>query len=83
MSFIEEMMRLELSLIGCFMSYSAPFPGHEWRETIEALQNGGLDMDSMISHYFSLAETPEIFARIGAHSLVHRKIILRPEGFTQ
>ncbi len=82
MSFIEEMMRRELSLIGCFMSYSAPFPGHEWTETVEALQNGQLDMDSMISHRFSLAETPEIFARIGAHDLVHRKIILQPEGFS-
>ncbi|MFN2221905.1 MAG: galactitol-1-phosphate 5-dehydrogenase [Candidatus Promineifilaceae bacterium] len=83
MSFIEDMMRRELSLIGCFMSYSAPFPGHEWTETVEALKKGGLDMDSMISHHFSLAETPDIFARIGGHELVHRKIILIPEGFSQ
>jgi threonine dehydrogenase-like Zn-dependent dehydrogenase len=83
MSFIEDMMRRELSIIGCFMSYSAPFPGHEWTETVEALQNGGLDMDSMISHEFSLADAPGIFADIGAHTLVHRKIILRPEGFSR
>ena len=83
MSFIEDMMRRELSIIGCFMSYSAPFPGHEWTETVEALQDGGLDMDSMISHEFPLADAPDIFAGIGAHTLVHRKIILRPEGFSQ
>jgi len=83
MSFIEDMMRRELSIIGCFMSYSAPFPGHEWTETIVALQNGELDMDTMISHEFPLADAPEIFAKIAAHNLVHRKIILRPEGFRQ
>lgn len=82
MAFIEALMRRELSLIGCFMSYSAPFPGHEWTETVEALQSGELDMERMISHRFSLAETPDIFARIGDHSLLHRKIILKPEGFS-
>ncbi|MBK8901700.1 MAG: galactitol-1-phosphate 5-dehydrogenase [Anaerolineaceae bacterium] len=80
MSFIENMMRRELSIIGCFMSYSAPFPGHEWTETVAALLDGSLDMETMISHRYSLAETPGVFARIGDHSLTHRKIILYPEG---
>ncbi len=78
MSFIENMMRRELSIIGCFMSYSAPFPGQEWTETVEALLDGSLDMDTMISHRYALAETPDVFAQIGAHTLVHRKIMLRP-----
>jgi L-iditol 2-dehydrogenase len=80
MSFIEDMMRRELRLAGCFMSYSAPFPGHEWAETVEALRDGRLDMDTMISHRYPLAEAPAVFARIAAHDLVHRKIILLPEG---
>lgn len=79
MSFIEELMRRELSIIGCFMSYSAPFPGQEWMETVDALLDGGLDMETMISHRFSLAEAPEIFAQIGEHTLTHRKIMLFPE----
>jgi L-iditol 2-dehydrogenase len=83
MSFIEDMMRRELSIIGCFMSYSAPFPGHEWTETVQALRDGSLDMDTMISHEYPLADAPEIFAKIGAHDMVHRKIILRPEGSDQ
>ena len=80
MAFIENMMRRELSIIGCFMSYSAPFPGHEWTETVTALLDGGLDMDTMISHHYSLAEAPDVFAQLGNHSLTHRKIILYPEG---
>lgn len=83
MSFIENMMRRELSIIGCFMSYSTPFPGHEWTETVDALLDGSLDMETMISHRYSLAETPEVFAQIGGHRLTHRKIMLYPEGTAQ
>lgn len=79
LAFIENMMRREISLIGCFMSYSAPFPGHEWTETIAALLNGSLDMESLISHRFPLSKAPEVFEKIGADQLAHQKIILNPE----
>ena len=79
LTFIETMMRREISLIGCFMSYSAPFPGHEWTETIAALSNGSLDMDTLISHRFPLSKAPDVFEKIGMHQLAHQKIILNPE----
>ena len=79
LTFIEIMMRREISIIGCFMSYSAPFPGHEWTETVEALLNGSLDMDALISHRYPLSKAPEVFEKIGAHQLAHRKIMLNPE----
>lgn len=79
LTFIENMMRREIRLQGCFMSYSAPFPGHEWTETIEALLNGSLDIDTIISHRYPLSKAPEVFEKIGAHQLAHQKIILNPE----
>ena len=79
LTFIENMMRREISLIGCFMSYSAPFPGHEWTETLSALLNGSLDMDTIISHRYPLSKAPGIFEKIGAHQLTHQKILLNPE----
>jgi L-iditol 2-dehydrogenase len=79
LTFIENMMRKEISLNGCFMSYSAPFPGHEWTDTIAALADGSLDMDTMISHRYSLSKAPEVFEKIGAHQLAHQKIMLNPE----
>jgi threonine dehydrogenase-like Zn-dependent dehydrogenase len=78
LSFIENMMRKELQINGCFMSYSAPFPGAEWTDSLAAVLDGGLDMAAMISHRFPLAEAPAVFARIGDHSLAHRKIIFYP-----
>ncbi|MBE2267819.1 MAG: zinc-binding dehydrogenase, partial [Anaerolinea sp.] len=80
LNFIENLMRRELSYVGCFMSYSAPFPGHEWSDTIAALLDGSLDMETMISHRLGLSQTPDIFAKIGAHELTHLKIMLNPEA---
>jgi len=80
LTFIENMMRRELTMTGCFMSYSAPFPGHEWTDSVEALQRGSLDLDAMISHRFPLSASADVFARLGAHTLAHRKIMLNPEA---
>ncbi len=79
MTFIEDLMRKELRLNGCFMSYSAPFPGHEWTETVARLQDGQLDMDTMISHRYPLTQAAQVFEDIGARRIAFRKIILQPE----
>ncbi len=78
MSFVEALMRRELTLTGGFMSYSAPWPGHEWTDSLAAALDGGLDLPAMISHRAPLAQAPAIFEEIGAHRLVHRKIVLDP-----
>ena len=80
MTWVEELMRRELRLRGCFMSYSAPFPGHEWTDSVAMLAEGRLDMRAMISHRFPLAQAPEVFARIAAREFAYRKIILTPAG---
>jgi L-iditol 2-dehydrogenase len=79
LTFVETLIRREISLIGCFMSYSAPFPGHEWTETLAALLSGSLDMDTLISHRFPISRAPEVFEGIGTHHLAHQKIILTPD----
>ena len=79
MAFIENMMRKELQIRGCFMSYSAPFPGTEWSESLEAVVNGSLNMNAMISHRFGLSEAPGVFKSIGEKTLSHRKIIFYPD----
>jgi len=80
MSFIENLMRKELGLHGCFMSYSAPFPGHEWTDTVQALRDGALDIPSMISHRITLDQVPAIFADLAARRIAYRKIMISPEA---
>ena len=80
MSFIENMMRKELQINGCFMSYSAPFPGSEWTESLEAVRSGGRDKEAMISHRFPLSEAPRVFEQIARREIPYRKIIFYPSG---
>jgi L-iditol 2-dehydrogenase len=80
MSFIENMMRKELQINGCFMSYSAPFPGSEWTESLEAVRDGSLDLEAMISHRFPLSEAPRVFEQIARREIPYRKIIFYPSG---
>jgi L-iditol 2-dehydrogenase len=79
MTFVEDLMRRELRLTGCFMSYSAPFPGHEWTDTVEAMQQGQLSVETLVSHRFPLSQGARVFEDIAARRLAYRKIVLRPE----
>jgi threonine dehydrogenase-like Zn-dependent dehydrogenase len=42
LSLIEHIMRQELDVRGVWMSYTAPFPGHTWTDTISAVQRSDL-----------------------------------------
>jgi L-iditol 2-dehydrogenase len=79
MTFIEDLMRKELRLNGCFMSYSAPFPGHEWTDSVQAMLTGQLIVAQMISHRYALAQTTQVFEDIAARRIAYRKIMLLPE----
>jgi L-iditol 2-dehydrogenase len=78
LSWIEELERGEVHVRGCFMSYSAPFPGHEWTDSIEMVRTGRLNMAAMISHRFPLSQAPEVFAQMAARAFAYRKILLVP-----
>lgn len=75
-SFIESLTRKELDVRGTWMSYSAPFPGHEWSETIAAMQRGDLKPELMISHRFPLEDLPQVFEKI-SEGLRYQKILLQ------
>lgn len=75
---METITRKEIGVYGTFMSYSAPFPGHEWREAAEALCSGELRVDEMITHRFPLCQAEEVFQGIANRSFPYRKIMLIP-----
>ena len=58
----ENMNRKEFKLTGSWMSYSAPFPGEEWRLTAHYFKTGQLRFsDALIYRKFSLSECGEAF----------------------
>ena len=79
MTFVEDLMRKELCMNGCFMSYSAPFPGHEWTDSVQAMLSGQLNVARMISHRYALAQAPQVFEDIAARRIAYLKIMLLPE----
>lgn len=78
MTLVEHLMRRELEVCGVWMSYSAPFPGHEWSDTIQAALEDQLNLPFMISHRVSLAELPDTFSQMHSGNLRYRKIIVTP-----
>lgn len=80
MAFVEALMRRELTLTGGFMSYSAPWPGSEWTDSLAAALERRLDLPAMVSHRLPLSEAPRVFEEVAAHRLAHRKIVFDPTG---
>ena len=76
---VEHLIRQELGMHGTWMSYSAPFPGHEWSDTLQAVEDDELAMRDIISHRFALADANQVFQQINSHTLAHQKIILYPK----
>lgn len=75
---MESITRKELGVYGTWMSYSAPFPGHEWTDAVASLRCGDLRTDSMITHRFPLCEAGDVFQQIARRTFAYRKIMLLP-----
>lgn len=80
MTFVERLIRREVRLTGGFMSYSAPWPGGEWRDSLAAAVEGRLATDTLISHRLPLSTAPATFRAIEEGRLTYRKIVFDPSG---
>ena len=59
------------------MSYSAPFPGEEWKLTEEFFKNGQLIYDKdMVDRIMGLSEIPDAFELFKTPGLVKGKILI-------
>ncbi len=73
-------MRMEVTLHGAWNSFSAPFPGDEWRTTADQLARGALRWEFMITHQLPLAELPEMMRKLGERSEFSAKVLFVPDG---
>lgn len=73
----ENMNRKEFNLTGSWMSYSAPFPGREWRLTADFYATGQLKFDRAFIHkVYPMREAAKAFQEFHHPELVHGKIML-------
>ncbi len=73
----ENMNRKEFKLTGSWMSYSAPFPGKEWKLTAEYFENGQLKFDdALIFKKFPMKDIDKAFELYKNPRDVKGKILL-------
>lgn len=76
----EKMNRKEFTLTGSWMSYSAPFPGHEWTLAAHYFGNGQLKIDdSFIFKIVPLSQIAEAFSWYKTPGTVKGKILIDSE----
>ncbi len=71
----ERIIRGELELVGSWNSYSAPFPGVEWRATMDFISSGQLKVKPLITHRFNLEEAADVFQKLKNRELNFNKIV--------
>jgi len=75
----EKILRKEIVIKGAWNSYSMPFPGREWIESIKFLENASLKMEPMISHKINFNELPSLLKKIDENrNYSFNKIIVTP-----
>lgn len=76
----ENINRKEFKLTGSWMSYSAPFPGHEWEMAAHYFKTGQLKFDeSFIFQKIPLSEIASAFEMYKTPGLVKGKILIDSE----
>ncbi|GAA5073654.1 L-iditol 2-dehydrogenase [Thermocatellispora tengchongensis] len=71
-------LRREVTLHGAWNSFSAPFPGEEWRVAAKAMASGDLAWKFMITHELGLDALPETMAGLGSRSIFSAKVLFLP-----
>jgi L-iditol 2-dehydrogenase len=71
----ERIVRNELSIFGSWNSYSAPFPGVEWRATLDYLARGLLKLRPLITHTFKLSEACNVFLGLSERRFAFTKVM--------
>ncbi|MCX8130603.1 MAG: galactitol-1-phosphate 5-dehydrogenase [Clostridia bacterium] len=71
----ECIVRNEITIVGAWNSYSAPFPGVEWHATLEYIKAGSLKINPLITHTVSLDKAPQVFNELAERKYPFNKVI--------
>ena len=75
---VDTIMRRQLSVVGSWNSFTAPYPGVDWTESLKMFANGGMTAKDIISHRLSLDKAPEVFDNISKGGYFFNKIMFFP-----
>lgn len=76
---VNSILRKELTIKGSWNSFSDPFPGDEWRQSIEGMKDGNLFNQAFISHRYLLDEAPAAYKKLGDRDFFFSKVMFLPQ----
>lgn len=71
-------LRREVTLHGSWNSFSAPFPGAEWDESVARLADGSLKWEFMITHELGVEQVPTTMRQLADRSIFSSKVLFFP-----
>lgn len=77
---VDTIMRSQLAVIGSWNSFSAPYPGIDWTESLAMFAEHGMTAKDIISHRLPLDECPAIFGEIAKGGYFYNKVMFFPWG---
>lgn len=75
---VDTIMRGQLNIIGSWNSFTDPYPGEDWTESLKMFDEKGMTAKDIISHRLPLDEAPAIFEKIAAGNFFFNKIMFFP-----
>ncbi|MEG0377934.1 MAG: galactitol-1-phosphate 5-dehydrogenase [Eubacterium sp.] len=78
---VDTIMRGQLSLIGSWNSFTKPYPGEDWTESLKCFVEQGMTAKDIISHRLPLDEAPAVLEEIAKGGYFFNKIMFYPDGF--
>lgn len=80
---VDRILRYQLEIIGSWNSFSNPFPGKEWTESAQLMNEKKFNPSLLISHRLHLEDIPATFEKIDKKSIVFNKIMFFPNGLPE
>ena len=78
---VDNILRYQLCVCGSWNSFSQPFPGKEWTESVQLMHEKKLNPDLIISDRHNLEDIPAVFKKIDEDpSFIFNKIMFYPAG---
>lgn len=77
---VDNIMRGQISVIGSWNSFTDPFPGADWFDSVKLFAEGKITATPMISHKLSLDEAPAMFKAIDKGGIFFNKVMFLPHG---
>lgn len=76
----EKIIRNELTVQGSWNSLSAPFPGKEWKTSLDYMSKGLLKPSLLITHRINIEDVPDIFPKLHTREFHFIKVLIDMQG---